>query len=554
MAIKFKLMDVPIVIGLDFLFIMLILGSLWRAPEQLPIWMVIVTGSVLVHELGHAVMFDIFGLKPTVRLYGGGGVTMAMTDPRHPLTPGQSVVIAAAGPATGLILGGIMGLAVLAAPRIGSSAVVQDFLWVSLGWSLINLLPLPGVDGGSIVTDLTQMVLGRPAEAIGRVVGFVIVAAALVALIGIRQYSAAFVIGFFVVINMARIGFGSGLRVGKRVLPMGGAPNSPAELMVEGRYQEAFNAARLQMADRPGDLGPIVAASDALRLMSRYADAEIGYNRVLAVDPARDRALRGRALTRRSLGRDADAAADLQTLLSMPLAGAIVSQSSALYGFERHDQGRRLIQAALPGIHDPMVARILTSFLPMFEYGLGQPDRALAHLDEVLGFLPDDAGLHELRALILIDLGRSPEAIGEVRGSLASKPHHPSYLETLGIAVRMSGDAMGAHQPLALSTEVRPSDPRARSELVLCLAQIGRAGEARAALETLPGYAVREAWVAYARAALAVAGGTPDEAVALLTEARRIRPELGVRAGVDPLFRELLADPARRAAVVAATD
>jgi len=548
MAIKFKLMDVPIVIGFDFLFIMLILGALWRAPEQLPIWLVIVTGSVLVHELGHAVMFDMFWLKPTVRLYGGGGMTMAMTDPQHPLTPRQSVVIAAAGPATGLILGGIMGLAVLAAPRIGSSEAVQDFMWVCLGWSVINLLPLPGVDGGSIVTDLTQMVLGRPAEAVGRVVGFVIVAAAVVAFIGIGLYSAAFIIGFFVVINIGRIGFGSGLRVGKRVLPMGGPPNSPAELMVEGRYQEAFNAARLQMADRPGDLGPIVAASDALRLMSRYADAEVGYNRVLVVDPERDRALRGRALTRRTLGRDTDAEADLRALLSLPLAGAVVSQASVLYGFERHDQGYRLIQAVLPGINDPMVARILTSFLPMFEYGLGQPDRALGHLDDVLRFIPNDAGLHELRALILIDLGRFPEAIAEVRGSLSSKPRHPSYLETLGIAVRMSGDAMGAHQPLALSTEVRPSDPRARSELVLCLTQIGRVGEARAAVETLPGYAVREPWVAYARAALAAAGGTPEEAVALLVEAKRIRPELGVRATVDPLFRELLADPARRSA------
>ena len=131
-------------------------------------------------------------------------------------------------------------------------------------------------------------------------------------------------------------------------------------------------------------------------------------------------------------------------MLSLPLARAIVSQASVLYGFERPDDGYRLIQAALPGVHDPMVARLLTSFLPMFEYGLGQPDRALAHLDEVIRFIPNDAGLHELRALILIDLGRSPEATAEVRGSLASKPHHPSYLETLGIAVRISGDAMGA--------------------------------------------------------------------------------------------------------------
>jgi Flp pilus assembly protein TadD len=189
------------------------------------------------------------------------------------------------------------------------------------------------------------------------------------------------------------------------------------------------------------------------------------------------------------------------------------------------------------------------SYVAMFEYSLGREDEALNHVDELLGGALEDAAIHELRALILIDLGHSGDAIVEARRAVALMPHHPVYMETLGIAVRMSGDAATALQPLTYSATMRHSDPRARAELAVCYIQLGRVGEARAALETLPGYALRDPFAAYARAALAAAGGASDEAIGLLLEARRLRPELAVRAGVDPVFRTLLADPARRGAV-----
>lgn len=545
MSIKFKLLDVPVVIGADFLLIMLVLGALWRTPDQLPVWMVVVTASVLVHEMGHATFFDLYGMKPVVQLYGGGGVTMAMPVPGRIVTPWQRIVIAASGPATGLVIGGMVGAAALYAPRIQSNDIVQDLLWVSLGWSLVNLLPLPGVDGGAIVSGLTSMVLGKPAEFAGRVVGLAVVAAILGILVVVGLYYWAFIIGFFVVLTMARTGFrfgGSGSAAAARGgAGTGAAGMGPAvaamQLLALGRYQEAFNAARLHMADHPAETEPVLAASEALRLMSRYADAETGYSRVLQLAPANDRALRGRALTLRRLGRDAEAEADLRTLLALPVYQAAPSQASALYGFERHEDGERLIESALSAVQHPAAARILTSFAAMFSYGLGHTEQALRQLDGVMPATPDDPSLRELRALILIDLGRFPEALDEIRKALAAKPQHPAFLETLGIATRMSGDAAGAYQPLSLSIEVRPSDPRARSELALGQIQGGRLGDARAALETLPGYALRDPFVAYARAALAAAGGSADEAVALLNEARRLRPELGVRAGIDPLFR-----------------
>ena len=546
MAIKFKLLDVPVVIGVDFLLIMLVLGALWRTPDQLPVWMVVVTASVLLHEMGHATFFDLYGLKPVIQLYGGGGLTMAMPVPGRTVTPWQRIVIAAAGPATGMVIGAMVGAAALYAPRLQSNDVIQDLLWVSLGWSLINLLPLPGVDGGAIVSGLTSMVLRRPAEFAGRVVGLAVVVAILGILVMVGLYYWAFIIGFFVVMTMARTGFGFGARSGsggRGGAGAGSAGMGPAgaatQLLGLGRYQEAFNVARLHMADRPADSEPVLVAADALRLMSRYADAETGYSRVLQLVPANHRALRGRALTLRRLGRDAEAEADLRTLLALPVYEAAPSQASALYGFERHEDGERLMTSALSAVQHPAAARILTSFAAMFSYGLGHAEQALRQLDGVMPATPDDPSLRELRALILIDLGRSREAVDEVRKALAVKPQHPSFLETLGIATRMAGDATGAYQPLSLSIEVRPSDPRARSELALGQIQVGRLVDARAALETLPGYALRDPFVAYARAALAAAGGSVDEAVGLLNEAKRLRPELGVRAGVDPLFRGL---------------
>lgn len=540
---KFRLLGIPVAIGIDFFLIMLFLGVLWRTTDQLAAWMVIATGAVLIHEMGHATVSEFFGFTPVIALYGGGGLTITTSPSGRPITPRQHLAIAAAGPITGLILGGGVALAVLAVPSISSSDIIQDALWVSLGWGIVNLLPLPGVDGGAIVAELTNIVLRHPAQAVSRGVGIVVVGIVIAALLLAGMSDWAFIVGFFSVFNMMRTGFGQGVSRGK------GPALSPGQLMLDGRYQEAFDLARVAMTDHPTDPGPILLASDALRLMSRYTDADWGYDKVLGAEPGNPRALRGRAYTRRHLGRDADADADLRTLLALPRSMAAIPQAAALYDANRPAEGYALVSEFVPAGQNPVLITVVKTYVVIFEYALGREDEALRHIDELVEATPDDPGLREQRALILIDLGRFGEATADARAALGTKPQHPSYMDTLGVAARMSGDAASALQAFNLSTEARPSDPRARSELAICHVQLGRLGEARAALETLPGYAMRDPFAQYARAAVAVAGGDPASAIGFLTEAARLRPELGVRAGVDPLFRALLADPARRAAL-----
>jgi tetratricopeptide (TPR) repeat protein len=537
-AVKFKFLGIPIAIGMDFFIVMAVLGLFWGNLEDLPAWLVIATLSVLLHEMGHATFYGIFGISPSIRLHGGGGLTFGRALP-----PAKHIVVAAAGPAMGIIVGGIVLLATMSSPKLAGNTMVQEILWINLGWSLINLLPFPGVDGGNIVNDVVTIVLRRPSPDLGRAVGLAIVALVFVAALAIGQVYLAYIIGFFAVFQMFRTGFRTSPKAGAASV----AVNSPGQLIMDGRYLDAFNASRLAMVDQPKDLAPILTAADSLRLLGRYGDAEWGYSRVLEHGPS-PRALRGRSAVRRRLGRTIEADEDLHMLLSLP-PDQTVMQAAALYDANRFEEGYKLLGQALPVAESAETAYALLTFKGMFEWALGWPTVALAHIEESLRATPDRPDLHQLRVLTLIDLSRLDEARGEIVHALSMKPQHPEYHETLGLVERMAGNPAAGLQALTFSAEARPGDPRARAELVVCQVQLGMVGEATAALETLPGYVLHDPFVAYARAALAAGGGAADQAVAFLQEASGQRPELGLRAGLDPIFQALFADPARRAAI-----
>jgi Flp pilus assembly protein TadD len=273
--------------------------------------------------------------------------------------------------------------------------------------------------------------------------------------------------------------------------------------------------------------------------MSRYSDSEWGYNEILARDPTNPHALRGRALVRSRLGRSVAAGEDLDLLLSLDGPEATNSKIVALYDALRIEDGYRLVVISIPGTGNLALAQSLRSLLAMFEFVLGHDDRALELTDELVRDAPGRASLHELRALILCDMGRFDEARLAIGRALAGAPTHPEFLQTAGVVERTAGNPAGAVQRFVDSAVARPNDPRARAELAACQIQLGLASEARAALETLPQHALRDPFVLYARAALAAQQGPLDEASRLLRDAARSRPQLGVRATVDPLFTGL---------------
>src|SRR4051794_25779415 len=83
----------------------------WPGPDRskliyalcVALWMGIVTLSVLVHELGHAIVCRLFGYRPSIHLVGLGGLTHPNANETIPWH--RDLLLTLAGPCCGLALG-----------------------------------------------------------------------------------------------------------------------------------------------------------------------------------------------------------------------------------------------------------------------------------------------------------------------------------------------------------------------------------------------------------------------------------------------------------------
>ncbi|MDP2308188.1 MAG: hypothetical protein Q8P18_19365 [Pseudomonadota bacterium] len=109
--------------------------------------MLVVFGSVMVHELGHAFAARAYGLGPiAITLHGFGGLTQFSQSPK----PRQGIFITLAGPFAGFALGlvALVGSLFIDTPVVGSLLVTATTF--NLFWSAFNLLPMYPLDGGSV--------------------------------------------------------------------------------------------------------------------------------------------------------------------------------------------------------------------------------------------------------------------------------------------------------------------------------------------------------------------------------------------------------------------
>jgi stage IV sporulation protein FB len=144
--------------------------------QLLVIWIGVVLVSILVHEMGHALAYRTFGQAAHVVLYHFGGLAVPEAWGRRHLRPLQRLLVSAAGPLAQLFLAAfVIGVLKVAGyqvpfplPAIGSAlglndgrnfaalqtyAFVDFLLYVNIFWPLLNLLPVPPLDGGQIVRE-----------------------------------------------------------------------------------------------------------------------------------------------------------------------------------------------------------------------------------------------------------------------------------------------------------------------------------------------------------------------------------------------------------------
>lgn len=127
--------------------------------------------SLLVHELGHALVARRYGLEPIrIRLTATGGLTRH----RRPQRTQRTLWIVLAGPAAGFALASLgWALGQLPLGEAWASATGLVF-GLNLLWSMFNLLPVAPLDGGMALLALCRILIPSQAERITLGVGMAV--------------------------------------------------------------------------------------------------------------------------------------------------------------------------------------------------------------------------------------------------------------------------------------------------------------------------------------------------------------------------------------------
>jgi len=184
-------------------------------------WILVVFVSILIHELGHALMFRRFGEPAYIVLHWMGGLAVPGDDAprsswssfsssnfgRRSHTPAEHILISFAGPAAGFIFAAFVVIGVFASGgsvrvivgenyipwcdvRLGGAMLGNDnlgllvrfLLFVNIWWGLMNLLPVIPLDGGQIAQQL--MIVNDPWGGTVRALWLSIIVAAAIAVLG----------------------------------------------------------------------------------------------------------------------------------------------------------------------------------------------------------------------------------------------------------------------------------------------------------------------------------------------------------------------------------
>ncbi len=138
--------------------------------------------SVLVHEFAHSFVARARGFPVEgITLFLLGGVSNLG---REPSNPRDEFVISAVGPATSLLLSGLLGIVDLVSPGDATpfTAIIRSVWVTNLMMAVFNLLPAFPMDGGRVLRSVVWAITGSMATATkfasrgGQVIGILLIA------------------------------------------------------------------------------------------------------------------------------------------------------------------------------------------------------------------------------------------------------------------------------------------------------------------------------------------------------------------------------------------
>lgn len=172
-GLSLRLGRLPVRVEWSFFLVAVLLGLALEDPVLIAAWVGVLGGSILVHELGHAVAFHLCGVRSRVVIHAFGGVTI----PEGPVASrARRIGVSLAGPLTGLVLLGLPALVLdqRADPTSWVADVAWFLVWVNVAWSLVNLLPVLPLDGGHVADELLTAGFGDRGRVASRVLSIVV--------------------------------------------------------------------------------------------------------------------------------------------------------------------------------------------------------------------------------------------------------------------------------------------------------------------------------------------------------------------------------------------
>ncbi|MEM9072892.1 MAG: hypothetical protein AAGE52_30575 [Myxococcota bacterium] len=207
MALEVRLLGIPVRIHLWFLVTGLILwdfaGGSRLGWGTLPIMLLLVFQGVLFHEMGHALVGRAFGRSPQIVLALFTGVTSFQGG--RPFTPGKGIVVSLAGPLVGIVLGlAALPVLMLSPPAEGTAAhwALSMFIFINLGWSLLNLIPVLPLDGGNIMANVLQLISPKHGLRWARYLSLVLIGGLFVLTLLTGEIFAVAFLGLFGFVNV----------------------------------------------------------------------------------------------------------------------------------------------------------------------------------------------------------------------------------------------------------------------------------------------------------------------------------------------------------------
>ncbi len=188
-----RIFGIPIRVHYTFL---LLLAFIWYVESSVlgaeagfhsVIFWALIFACVLLHELGHSLVAQSYGLTITsIMLLPIGGVSQITAIPRDPI---KEVAITIAGPVVNFLIAGVLLLfAKMIDPSLQfseislqSGSMIVDLFWANIMLGLFNIVPAYPMDGGRILRGLLAMKKGyadatRLAADVGKLfaIGFII--------------------------------------------------------------------------------------------------------------------------------------------------------------------------------------------------------------------------------------------------------------------------------------------------------------------------------------------------------------------------------------------